>query len=327
MIETSDPGTTFAKANAQAHDGQISVWISEEAFLGGGPTELLTQCWGNLLDFGDLRLEDFSLNQELVEKLTVQPVSRKPTLSRLREAMQVPGNQPLLGTVLKESNYLSPQARGELTARYAASGVHIVKEDETYTPVNSQVLRDVEAIQSCLGQARALYVPNLSGCSLERSFLEDIGQSGIRVAMINIWITGWNWITEIRRRLPGIDIWFHRVGYESLAPSLGMIPFLRCSRLAGAAFVHVGTPFLGSESEIARTAKRIAALNDHSMDGSSTPPIPVFSKTTTETVGELVHRFGPDLCAMACGEFRENRRIIWDRVRAWAKKAQSGAQP
>jgi ribulose 1,5-bisphosphate carboxylase large subunit-like protein len=322
MIETPSSGEPVSIAICE--DDTISLRVSPEAFRGSGPTELLTQCWGNLLDFGRLRLEDFTLRHDLAEKLAVKTNTHEPLIRRLRRTLGIPGYQPLLGTVLKESQHLSPSNRAALTAEYIAHGVHIVKEDETYMPGNADVLRDVKVILGSLDQERGLYVPNLSGCSLDQSLLDGLIHAGIKIVMINIWLTGWNWAAELRRRCRSIGVWFHRVGYESLAPTIGMVPFMKCARLAGSSFVHVGTPFLDSDSEIEKTSNRIDALKDTSMDSTSAPPIPILSKTTTDTVGELACRFGPDVCVMACGEFREKREIVWERVRDWVNAAQAG---
>jgi len=321
-IETRLETTELAIARA---DGEtITVSIADAAFLGYGVTSLLTQCWGNALDFGNLHLDEFHLSKELTRRLTINPFPAEPPAPSIRRILQLSAEIPLTGTVLKESTYRSTRARAALVKQYADHGIAIIKEDETYTPGADVVLEDVTAINAKLGASQALYVPNISGCVLEPAFTNQLNQSGVRIVMINIWITGWNWAAEVTKRLPNVSCWFHRVGYESLTSTLGMVPFLRCARLAGASFIHVGTPFLSSRTDVARTRRRVDALRDPTMMPAQ-PPIPVFSKTTKETVGELVRRFGPDVCVMACGDFRENRAINWDHVHNWTAAANLGA--
>jgi hypothetical protein len=268
-----------------------------------------------------IRLEDFQLSSRLATSLTQRKGRPALGLHGIREALELPVSVPLLGSILKPSRLLSLAERCKQAWLLASRGLNLIKEDETYIQPNEVVIREAAEIQRHISDHPALYVPNISACHISEDFVAELGQSGVRIVMVNVMPCGWSWLTQLMALAPCLGIWVHRVGYQNVAATLGMRAVLRALRLAGADLVHIGTPWLYRQRDLDEAKARADILSG--LDSDQPGIVPVLTKTTIQTVPRLIECLGVDICLMACGAFRQSGLIHRHLIDAWVATVRS----
>jgi len=284
---------------------------------------LLTQFWGNILDYGSFRLESFA------PSLLRQSVVSNPHLPDFLRSKKL--NSPYLATVIKPSYLLSLEERIQFAVEFVKCGGDFVKEDETYFSPFEKMLEEVEEIQGALnsigGISRGLgvYVPNITGMVHREQLLEKLKNRGMKGAMINFLISGFQPVQQISRGvLSGLFLWGHRVGYDCMKNSISMLALIQLSMIAGFTAIHVGTPLIGVDGQL-NDAKILSDNIQNLKKVLGIPFLPILSKTTKDIVPELVSVFRKECIILGCGEFRDKLDLTFklSKVIDWINAAKS----
>jgi ribulose-bisphosphate carboxylase large chain len=200
--------------------------------------------------------------------------------------------RPLIGTIVKPSVGLSPEATAERVRELARGGIDFVKDDELqsdgpHCPFDARaeaVLRVVDAAAQRNGR-RLMYAPNITGdldqMRRRHDLVEKLGGTSVMVSLNAVGLAG---VIELRRhaRLP---IHAHRNGwgYLSRHPLLGwsFVAWHKIWRLAGADHIHVNglaNKFSESDDSVIEAAR--ACLTPLFAD-KPCPIMPVFSSGQT----------------------------------------------
>jgi len=262
----------------------------------------------NLLDFGDLRLVSIMVSEE----------SRARLFSITDSYRQ--SNTLKLGTILKPYYHLSLLEKVKLVSQFSNHGVGIVKEDETYFCSAHRLLEEARTLQSLMAEY-GIYVPNVTHYVNNHALIARLLEFGITTLMVDVLVAGFRSISDLKKRFPNVQVWGHRVGYSLLRQYMSMQAFGILALLAGIGYLHIGTP--ANEEEFRERLQLIAEFKSVKPDF-----VPVFTKTTEDSIPVLVDQFDTLPVYMACGGFREPElgRIEWEKVDRWvlgAKHAQS----
>ncbi|MDQ1351331.1 MAG: ribulose-bisphosphate carboxylase large chain [Acidobacteriota bacterium] len=291
-----------------------------------GFTGIMSQLWGNILDYGEFRLE-FIDDQWISNYLQ--------SWNSTRRFPQVPARKtPFLATVIKPSYQLSLQERIRLCVEFVKLGGDFIKEDETYFPSFELMVQEVAAIQEALdsleGSSRGLglYVPNISGVIHRDPWLAELCSKGMRAAMVNFLITGFQSVQKAASgAVANVFLWGHRVGFKSMQNTLGIFPLIQLSMAAGLNAVHIGTPILRNINQVTKAQKTARDLNALKKR-LNIPFFPIFTKTTKYIIPEIVQIFGPSCILAGCGEFITGMNGTADskKISAWVNAAKQGME-
>ncbi len=262
---------------------------------------LLATVAGNLYELREvsgLRLLDLSLPPAFAEKYP-GPQFSIPGTRRLAGVH----DRPLIGTIIKPSVGLSPEATAELVDGLCAGGIDFIKDDELqadgpHCPFETRakaVLEVIERHAERLGR-RVLYACNITGELEEMRRRHDlVAAAGGNCVMVSLNSVGLVGFLELRRhaRLP---IHAHRNGwgYLSRHPLLGWSypAWSKLWRLAGADHMHVNglaNKFAEDDDSVIASARSLLAplFADAPMLA-----MPVFSS------GQTVHQAAPTHAAL-----------------------------
>ncbi len=256
---------------------------------------------GNLYELREvsgLRLLDLTLPPAFAEKYPGPQFSIAGT-RRMAGVFE----RPLIGTIIKPSVGLSPEATADLVDRLCAGGIDFIKDDELqadgpHCPFEARaraVLEVIDRHADRLGR-KVLYACNITGELEEmRRRHDSVAAAGGNCVMVSLNSVGLVGLLELRRhaRLP---IHAHRNGwgYLSRHPLLGWSypAWSKLWRLAGADHMHVNglaNKFAEEDGSVIASAR---SLLDPLFADAPKLAMPVFSS------GQTVHQAAPAYTAL-----------------------------
>ncbi|HET9067842.1 MAG TPA: ribulose-bisphosphate carboxylase large subunit family protein [Amaricoccus sp.] len=258
--------------------------------MGPSLPNLMAAVAGNLFElrqFSGLRLLDLRLPGEFAA------ASPGPQfgIAGTRRLAGVEG-RPLIGTIVKPSVGLDPEATAALVAELAAAGLDFVKDDELQadgpaSPFAARaraVMREVDRAADRSGR-KLMFAFNLTGEIDEMRRRHDLVlELGGTCVMANLTGVGLAGFLALRRHAE-LPIHAHRNGWGALtrAPALGFdyVPWAKLWRLAGADHMHVNglrNKFCEPDESVIRSARSCLTPM---FDGKPCTVMPVFSSGQT----------------------------------------------
>jgi ribulose-bisphosphate carboxylase large chain len=282
------PGAKPPKGSAAGYQRAEVVLSFPFANIGTSLTALITAISGNLYELGPfsgLRL----LDVEIPPAFAAAYPGPQFGVTGTRRLAGV-HDRPLLGTIIKPSVGLSPEATAELVHTLCAAGLDFIKDDELQTnaphsPLAARVaavMRVIEAHAQASGK-RVMYAFNITGDVDDMLRGHDVVHAhGGTCIMLNLLAVGPAAVAHVRR-YAALPIHGHRAGWGALSrhPLLGMsyIAFQKLMRLAGADHLHVNglrNKFCERDESVIASAR--ACLTPLFADGAAAyTAMPVFS--------------------------------------------------
>lgn len=234
-----------------------------------GPSlpNLLAAVAGNLWElkaFSGMRLLDLSLPPQFLERYRGPQFGAAGT----RTLTGVQG-RPLIGTIIKPSIGLSPEATAERVAQLAAAGIDFVKDDELQADGPCCPFEDrLRAVMRVLNEhaertgKRVMYAANITGEIDEMRRRHDLAVAERNTCvMVSLNSVGLPALTALRSQCE-VAIHGHRNGWGLLgrSPAIGMsfIAWQKLWRLAGIDHVHVNglrNKFCESDASVIASAR------------------------------------------------------------------------
>lgn len=274
------------------------IQIKKEFFTKDNFFELImTSFVYNLIDFGNIKLDDIDIS----EFINYNIISKEKT--------NVFPHFPIFGTIFKPYYHLSLNKKMEFTRNFFNCGGNLIKEDETYLVSKTKILKEAKSIRSEMNDD-GIYVPNVTPHLNDHKFILELYHSGIKVVMINFLITSLRSIYELKRKIPNISFWGHRVGYLSIKKYISMRALSKIVTLAGIDYLHIGTPT--NKKDLDEKLELILSVKK-----TKKSFLPIFSKITPELIQYLVNAFGENIILMTCGYIRNNNGtdIDWEKTK------------
>jgi ribulose 1,5-bisphosphate carboxylase large subunit-like protein len=299
----------WAKANV--HDNTILIEVKDSFFKNDSIiAQILTSLLFNLLDFGKLRLIDIKLSKNIHGKL-LNSTSNQIVLESL-------GQKPFLGTQIKPSYGYSKKEKLQLVSKLAKNGLNFIKEDETYFVDKNTLILEAQELQAAINEVsnKCFYVPHITSHIHDDDVMSAFSESGIKFGMVNYLV---NSLPSIIACNVGrhIQLWGHRVGYESMKEFISMKAIILLAQYSGINMLHIGTPHYGDEqaiqnvSEITQAARNIKLF------------VPIFTKTSPAVIPQIEHTIDKPYVLMACGYFRSNGVLDWNKIMQWINSVQN----
>jgi ribulose 1,5-bisphosphate carboxylase large subunit-like protein len=301
----------------------FSVKIPGSRLEFGGLTGILTQLWGNVLDYGEFCLE--AIDERLIEKF-LKPRCLSSRFHQLDKA-----DLPFLAAVLKPSYHLTTRDRVKIAADFVRLGGDFIKEDETYFPSFKQLEEEVSVIQGYLDSITAvdrglgIYVPNISGIIHDTKSIEILCHRGMKAAMVNFLIVGFQTVQKIAFECASsLFLWGHRVGFKNMQNTFSILSLIQFSIASGLNAVHVGTPLLNNQNHIIR-AKQISSDLKKLKEKMGITFFPVITKITQSILPGIIEIFGNNCILVGCGEFIKGpkKELNLDKINHWIKEAKT----
>ena len=241
------PSLPGAKKGPKYHRAEVDLsWPLEN--LGPSLPNLMATVAGNLFElqqFSGLKLLDIQLPQPFRDRYPGPQFGVPGT----RQLAGVP-KLPLVGTIIKPSVGLSPEATAAMVAQLAEGGIDFIKDDELqsngpHCPLEARV-KAVMAVLNAHAEKtgkKVMFAFNITGEIDEMRAHHDIvlahGGTCVMASLNSIGLPG---VTALRRHSQ-LPIHAHRNGWGMLgrSPALGMsfVAFQKFHRLAGIDQVHV----------------------------------------------------------------------------------------
>ena len=280
--------------------------------IGPSLPNLVSTIAGNLFELKSLsgiRLLDVRLPKEFSQQYFGPKFGIKGT----RRLSGVQG-RPLIGTIIKPSVGLSPEATGALVAELCAGCIDFIKEDELQAdgpscPFEERVKAVMQAVDTAADKTshKVMVAFNLTGeideMRRRHDFVKDHGGTCVMASVNSIGMSG---MIELARHSE-LPIHAHRVGWGALtrAPLLGWSfpAWSKLWRLTGADHMHVNgldNKFCESNESVVASARSLAApLFEH----APMCAVPVFSsgQTIHQAAATLAAVGSPDLIVTAGG--------------------------
>ena len=231
-----------------------------------------------------------------------------------RELTGVSG-RPIVGTIIKPSVGLTPQATAELADRMIAAGLDFIKDDELMgDPPHSPFAERFEAVMRVIDRhadrtgRKAMYAVNISGdLDSMRRQLDMVEKRGGTCAMLVLNSVGLAGAIEVRRH-SSIALHGHRAGWGlyDRSPDLGMSyrAYQKFWRLAGVDHLHVNglqNKFCEPDDSVVASAKECLTPMFKRADRPDTV-VPVFSSAQSAVQAEETwRRLGTDDLIYCCG--------------------------
>jgi ribulose-bisphosphate carboxylase large chain len=241
------PSLPGAKKGPKYHRAEVDLsWPLEN--LGPSLPNLLATVAGNLFElqqFSGLKLLDITLPEPFRDRYPGPQFGVPGT----RQLAGVP-KLPLVGTIIKPSVGLSPEATAAMVAQLAAGGIDFIKDDELqsngpHCPLEARVKAVMAVINAHAEKTgkKVMFAFNITGEIDEMRAHHDIvlahGGTCVMASLNSIGLPG---VTALRRHSQ-LPIHAHRNGWGMLgrSPALGMsfVAFQKFHRLAGIDQVHV----------------------------------------------------------------------------------------
>ena len=241
------PSLPGAKKGPKYHRAEVDLsWPLEN--LGPSLPNLLATVAGNLFElqqFSGLKLLDIQLPPAFRDRYPGPQFGVPGT----RQLAGVP-KLPLVGTIIKPSVGLSPEATAAMVAQLAEGGIDFIKDDELqsngpHCPLEARVKAVMAVINAHAEKTgkKVMFAFNITGEIDEMRAHHDIvlahGGTCVMASLNSIGLPG---VTALRRHSQ-LPIHAHRNGWGMLgrSPALGMsfVAFQKFHRLAGIDQVHV----------------------------------------------------------------------------------------
>jgi ribulose-bisphosphate carboxylase large chain len=317
--EPSLPGASIPKGTASPQFRRARVGLSWPLDnLGPSLPNLLATVAGNLFElkqFSGLRLLDVRLPGAFRDAYPGPQFGVAGT-RRLAGVDEL----PLIGTIIKPSVGLSPEATAGLARALAEGGLDFIKDDELqadgpqcpFADRVRQVMRVLNQHADRTGK-KVMYAFNLTGeIDAMRHRHDLVLAAGGTCAMVSIHSIGLPGMVELRRHSQ-LPIHAHRNGWGvySRSPHIGVsyIAWQKLWRLAGADHIHVngiGNKFCEPDDSVIASARQcLTPMFDG--EGRGCEAMPVFSSgqwaghafPTYEALGsaDLIHAAGGGIMA------------------------------
>lgn len=287
--EIGEPSLPGAKTGPLYRRCRVQLsWPIEN--LGPSLPNLLATVAGNLFElnqFSGLRILDLDLPSSFAERYAGPQFGIEGT----RRLAGVETG-PLIGTIVKPSVGLSPEATAELVETLAEGGIDFIKDDELQAdgpgcPFEERaraVMAVINRVADRTGR-KVMYAFNLTGDLDEmrrrHDLVVELGGTCIMVSLNSIGLVG---MVELRRHV-ALPIHAHRNGWGALTrhPLLGWdyVAWSKIWRLAGADHMHVNglrNKFTESDESVIRSAK---SLLEPMFAAKPCVAMPVFSSGQT----------------------------------------------
>ena len=276
--------------------------------------QILTSLWANLLDFGEIRLEDFQLSEN-IHSLLISDILEKTSTQGLPRA-----DVPYFGIVFKPSFSLSLKKKIDIAKKFATLGGTFIKEDETYLVGRDKLINDSDAIQEAINTVsdHCFYIPNVTPYFTDESIFQELYKVDILVVMVNYLITGLPTLYKVRKKNNNMLFWGHRVGYRLLERYISMRAMASLAVYSGIDMIHIGTPFLSINGNVEESIHILRAIKRVNKEA-----IPIFTKTSIHLIPKLIKLFGKNITIMACGSLRTNGYLDWRKAKKWIEVAKS----
>ncbi|MBX2840831.1 MAG: ribulose-bisphosphate carboxylase large subunit family protein [Flammeovirgaceae bacterium] len=244
--EPSLPGAKFPKENGKVRRGLVALsWPLEN--IGFHLPNLMATVAGNLFELGafsGLKLLDFDLPDDFSQKYT----GPKFGIDGTRKLTQVE-NRPIIGTIIKPSVGLTPEATAQQTKTLIEAGLDFLKDDELmgdapHSPFEKRADAVMEVI-NCHAQKtgkKAMFAFNISGGIDEMKRRHDyVLEKGGTCVMVSINWVGISGLLKLNE-FTQLPIHGHRNGWGMFtrSPILGMEfqAYQKLWRLAGVDHLH-----------------------------------------------------------------------------------------
>tara|TARA_B110000037_G_scaffold205363_1_gene250183 strand:+ start:590 stop:1858 length:1269 start_codon:yes stop_codon:yes gene_type:complete len=280
--------------------------------IGPSLPNLVSTIAGNLFELKSLsgiRLLDVRLPKEFSQQYFGPKFGIKGT----RRLSGVQG-RPLIGTIIKPSVGLSPEATGALVAELCAGGIDFIKDDELQAdgpscPFEQRVKAVMQAVDTAADKTshKVMVAFNLTGeideMRRRHDFVKDHGGTCVMASVNSIGMSG---MIELARHSE-LPIHAHRVGWGALTrdPLLGWSfpAWSKLWRLTGADHMHVNgldNKFCESNESVVASARSLA---DPMFEHAPMCAVPVFSsgQTIHQAAATLAAVGSPDLIVTAGG--------------------------
>jgi ribulose-bisphosphate carboxylase large chain len=308
------PGASIPKGLMSAVYRRAQVRLSWPlSNLGASLPNLLATVAGNLFElrqFSGLRLLDVTLPVPFLDNYS-GPQFGVPGTRRLSGVPRL----PLVGTIIKPSVGLSPEATAELVDQLLEAGIDFIKDDELqadgpHCPFDERVqavMRVVNNHAQRLGK-KAMVAFNLTGEISEMLRRQElVHKAGGTCVMVSLNSVGLPGVSELRRH-SALPIHAHRNGWGmwSRHPALGMsyIAYQKFWRVAGVDHMHVNglqNKFCEDDDSVIASAKAcLTPMFD--IAGRGCEVMPVFSSGQWAGQAEGTwQRLGSADLIFACG--------------------------
>jgi ribulose-bisphosphate carboxylase large chain len=250
-LETSStpslPGSGAPKGSPVYRRAEVTLsWPLSN--MGPSLPNLMATVAGNLFElkpFSGLKLLDLTLPVDFLSRYQGPQFAVRGT----RELSGVYG-RPLIGTIIKPSVGLSPEATAELVDKLAAGGIDFIKDDELqadgpHCPFEERLQQVMEVIERHAARTgrKVMYAFNITGEMDQMLRRHDaVKAAGGTCIMISVNSVGLPALVALRRQSQ-LPIHGHRNGWGmySRSPAIGMsyIAYQKFWRLAGVDHMHV----------------------------------------------------------------------------------------
>ena len=241
------PGAGVPAAAAVYRRAEVSLsWPLSN--MGASLPNVMATVAGNLFElkpFSGLKLLDITLPPEFLANYQGPQFAVPGT----RQLTGVYG-RPLIGTIIKPSVGLSPEATAQLVDTLAAGGIDFIKDDELqadgpHCPFEQRLHRVMEVIERHAGRTgrKVMYAFNITGEIDQMLRRHDaVTAAGGTCVMVSINSVGLPALVALRRQAQ-LPIHGHRNGWGiySRSPAIGIsyIAYQKFWRLAGVDHMHV----------------------------------------------------------------------------------------
>lgn len=224
-------------------------------------------------------------------------------------------DRPIVGTIIKPSVGLSPDATADLADKMISAGLDFLKDDELMgDPPHSPFAQRFEAVTRVIDRhaertgRKAMYAVNISGdIDAMRRQLDLVEKRGGTCAMLVLNSVGLSGVIEVRRH-SGIALHGHRAGWGvyDRSPALGMsyVAYQKFWRLAGIDHLHVNglqNKFCEPDESVIASAKECLTPMFKRPDRPDTV-MPVFSSAQSAVqAAETYARLGSNDLIYCCG--------------------------
>jgi ribulose-bisphosphate carboxylase large chain len=281
--------------------------------MGASLPNLIATVAGNLFElkpFSGLKLLDIALTPAFLDRYE-GPQFGVPGTRRLSGVF----DRPLIGTIIKPSVGLSPQATADMVDALVDGGIDFIKDDELqadgpHCPFDQRM----PAVMSVINRGaqrngrKAMYACNITGEIDEmlrrHDALEGAGGTCVMVSMNSIGLPA---LVALRRH-SRLAIHGHRNGWGMYgrSPAIGMsyIAYQKFWRLAGVDHMHVNgirNKFCEDDASVIASARECLAPM-FNVPGRGCEIMPVFSSgQTVHQVPDTWHALGSSDLIYACG--------------------------
>lgn len=294
---------------SRAKRARLSIDFPLENF-GTSIPNLLSAVAGNLFEIktvGAIRLVDLELPDDFAARYPGPQFGWQGTLDSIGRS-----GGPLLGTIVKPSIGLSPEALGGLVTELGRAGIDFIKDDELqgnppYFPFADRVRVVTEALDRVADETghRPMYAFNITDDIDRMAANHDlVRDAGGTCVMVTVNAVGYAGLAYVRDRC-SLPIHGHRamIGSVARSPQVGIDfqVFQKLARLSGADHVHTNglhNKFYGDDNEILAA---IDAVRTPLLGGYGAVPV-LSSGQTAALAAETYERVGStELLVLAGG--------------------------